>query len=96
MKEQLLKNQHQTRTQEHHYFPPLLLARDELSLTATHCLTVFAGRPPAEVSKRVEFLFAHKAKGVDLNEQIRGMRAFQNPSIYEKLVEMMEISETGQ
>ena len=40
-------------------------------------------------------LFAQKAKGVDPNEYIRSMRPFQNPSLYEKLVEMMEIDQTG-
>eukprot|EP00037_Helgoeca_nana_P001771 m.29366 g.29366 ORF g.29366 m.29366 type:complete len:275 (+) comp12105_c0_seq1:157-981(+) len=51
--------------------------------------------PAADVMRRVERLFREKRKGTNLNELIRTMRPYQNPSIYEKLIDMMEIDQIG-
>jgi hypothetical protein len=52
--------------------------------------------PAADVMRRVERLFREKRKGTNLNELIRTMRPYQNPSIYEKLIDMMEIDQIGE
>mmetsp|Transcript_8621 Transcript_8621/g.22264 ORF Transcript_8621/g.22264 Transcript_8621/m.22264 type:complete len:257 (+) Transcript_8621:125-895(+) len=54
-----------------------------------------AGQPESHLTKSVNLLLQKKREGMDMNRYIRSMRPFQNPSLYEKLIDMMGIDQIG-
>lgn len=54
-----------------------------------------SGSCNAKVEATISQLISAKRRGMDLNRRLRSMKAFRNPSIYEKLIETMDIQETG-
>eukprot|EP00038_Savillea_parva_P010163 m.188344 g.188344 ORF g.188344 m.188344 type:complete len:286 (+) comp17398_c0_seq1:89-946(+) len=67
--------------------------------TLAHARSLLPARPQGEPSpqlvKSVQLLFQKKRDGMDLNQHLQGMRQFRNPSLYEKLIDAMDIDHIG-
>ena len=58
-------------------------------------LSSSATKDNVQQQKKIQQLLALKAKGIHYNEQIQENRTYRNPSIYQKLVEYLELDDRG-